>query len=160
MEDEQVSPIEFARRIGKSKEWVYKQIRAGVLTVDRKDKKLPFKKSVADYERHFKCRLNVNSPTDAEQNVSAAMGKAKLAKETFQAKLKELEYKFRTGELLEKKDVEADAAALASEIKNQLPAVPPRISSMCEGRVAREIEEIMLDGINDALKKLQKFNGA
>lgn len=160
MEDDQVSPIEFARRIGKSKEWVYKQIRAGVLTVDRKDKKLPFKKSVADYEKHFKCKLNVNSPTDAEQNVSAAMGKAKLAKETFQAKLKELEYKFRTGELLEKKDVEADAAALASEIKNQLLAVPPRISSMCEGRVAREIEEIMLDGINDALKKLQKFNGA
>ena len=159
MADEQVSPIEFARRIGKSKEWVYRQIRAGVLKVDE-DKKFPFRKTVAEYEKHFNCKLEVFEPSESEKGVRNAMGKAKLAKETYQAKLKELEYKFRSGELLEKADVEADASALASEIKNQLLAVPPRISSMCEGRSAREIEEIMLDGINEALKKLQRYKVA
>jgi hypothetical protein len=35
-------------------------------------------------------------------------------------------------------------------------AIPPRVSSMCEGRIARDIEEIISDAINDALKDLQK----
>ena len=36
-----------------------------------------------------------------------------------------------------------------------------RVSSMCEGRIARDIEEIISDAINDALKGLQKirYNG-
>lgn len=103
--------------------------------------------------------LHANAASAAK--VSSAFNKAKLAEKTYQAKLKELEYKLKKGELLERAEVASEAAALADAVKSQLLAVPPRISSMCEGRAAREIEEIITDGINEALKTLQnmKFEG-
>lgn len=93
-----------------------------------------------------------------EENISinTAMKKAKLAQTTYQARLRELEYKLRSGELLEKTEVAAEAQQLASQVKSKLLAIPPRISSMCEGRVARDIEEIITDAINQALAELQK----
>ena len=99
--------------------------------------------------------LHATAATAAK--VSSAFNKAKLAEKTYQAKLKELEYKLKKGELLERADVASEAAALADAVKTQLLAVPPRISSMCEGRAAREIEEIITDGINEALKALQNL---
>ena len=90
-------------------------------------------------------------------SINEALNRAKLAEKTYQAKLKEIEYKLRAGELLEKSAVIAEASQLAENIKTQLLAVPPRIASMCEGRPAREIEDIITDAINDALKELQKL---
>ena len=89
-------------------------------------------------------------------SINAALNKAKLAEKTFQARLKELDFKEKSGELLEKSAVEAEAQWLAEQVKSKLMAIPPRISSMCEGRIAREIEEIITDAINNALKELQK----
>lgn len=88
--------------------------------------------------------------------INSAMNKAKLAEKTFQARLKELEFKLKSGELLEKNAVAHEAQWLAEQVKSKLMALPPRISSMCEGRIAREIEEIISDAINSALKELQK----
>lgn len=89
-------------------------------------------------------------------NINTALNKAKLAEKTYQARLRELDYKARNGELIEKEAVEKEAQWLAEQVKSKLLAVPPRISSMCEGRIARDIEEIITDAINDALKELQK----
>jgi hypothetical protein len=89
-------------------------------------------------------------------NVNSAMRKASLAEKTFKAKLRELEYKLKSGELVERTAVADEAQWLAEQVKAKLLAIPPRISSMCEGRVAREIEEIVTDAINGALKELQK----
>lgn len=88
--------------------------------------------------------------------INSAMNKAKLAEKTYQARLKELEFKMKSGELLEKPAVAHEAQWLAEQVKSKLMAIPPRISSMCEGRIAREIEEIISDAINSALKELQK----
>ena len=89
-------------------------------------------------------------------SVNAAINKAKLANQTYQARLRELDYKLKSGELVEKVEVAAEAQWLAEQIKSKLLAIPPRISSMCEGRMARDIEEIITDSINNALKELQK----
>lgn len=89
-------------------------------------------------------------------SVNAALNKAKLAEKTYQARLKELDYKEKSGELVAKADVAAEAQWLAEQVKSKLLAIPPRISSMCEGRMARDIEEIITDSINNALKELQK----
>ena len=89
-------------------------------------------------------------------SINAALRKANLAEKTFKAKKLELEYKLKSGELLEKTAVAAEAQWLAEQVKTTLLAIPPRISSMCEGRIAREIEEIITDAINGALKELQK----
>ena len=89
-------------------------------------------------------------------NVNSAMNKARLAETTFKARLRELEYKLKSGELVEKTAVAAEAQWVAEQVKAKLMAIPPRISSLCEGRIAREIEEIITDAINGALRELQK----
>lgn len=90
------------------------------------------------------------------QNITQAFNKAKLAEKTYQAKLKELEYQKEKGILLTREQVEADAAAVASELRNKLMGMGARIGPLCEGRTAREIEMIIEDEINETLKSLQK----
>ena len=93
---------------------------------------------------------------DEAVNVNSSLNKVKLADMTFKAKTRELEYKEKAGDLIKKDDVVKEAQWLAEQVKSKLMAIPPRISTLCEGRVSREIEEIISDAINDALRELQK----
>lgn len=93
---------------------------------------------------------------DEAVNVNSSLNKVKLADMTFKAKTRELEYKEKAGDLIKKDDVAKEAQWLAEQVKSKLMAIPPRISTLCEGRVAREIEEIISDALNDALRELQK----
>ena len=52
-------------------------------------------------------------------SINAAMRKANLAEKTFKAKLRELEYKVKSGELLEKAAVAAEAQWLAEQVKSK-----------------------------------------
>lgn len=88
--------------------------------------------------------------------ISEQYNKAKLAKETFLAKLKEIEYQRAKGNLLSREQIEADASAVASELRNKFMGMGARIGPLCEGLTAREIEVVIEDEINDILKALQK----
>ena len=89
-------------------------------------------------------------------SVTEAFNKARLAEKTYQAKLKEIEYKLKRGDLIESEKVIADAQATAALVRERLMSIPVRVSGLCEGRTARDIEEILEDAINDVLKSLQK----
>ena len=89
-------------------------------------------------------------------SVTEAFNKARLAEKTYQAKLKELEYKLKRGEIVEREKVVADAQAVGAFLREQFMSIPVRYSGLLEGRTARDIEEILEDAINDALKALQK----
>jgi len=89
-------------------------------------------------------------------DLTTQFNKARLAEKTYQAKLKEIEFKLKKGELIPKTEVEADAAAVASEIRERLTSIPVRISALCERQSARKIEEVMSDAIQDALVSLSK----
>lgn len=88
--------------------------------------------------------------------VATAFNKAKLAEKTYQAKLKELEYKLRKGEIIQRSEVEEQVEALAVKVRGKLLAVPVRVAVMCEGRPAREIEDIFATAIDEALADMQK----
>lgn len=81
---------------------------------------------------------------------------AKAIETVYKAKLRQLEFQTKTEQLLDKAEVAKEAQWLAEQVKSKLMAIPPRISTLCEGRVSREIEEIISDAINDALRELQK----
>lgn len=128
-----------------------------VPVVKEKQKKKP--KQRAKATTHIPLELyeaEKDRKSEEAVNINTAMKKAKLAQTTYQARLRELEYKLKAGELLEKTAVAEEAQQLASQVKSKLLAIPPRISSMCEGRIARDIEEIITDAINQALAELQK----
>lgn len=89
-------------------------------------------------------------------NVNAAFNRARLAEKTYQAKLKELEFKEASGELIAADDVQHDAEKTGAEVRERLMSVPPRIAGVCEGKPAREIERIVEEAINEALQALQR----
>lgn len=89
-------------------------------------------------------------------NIQTAYNKARLAEKTYQAKLREVEYKLKRGELIERAEVVADAAAVAAEVRERLLTIPVRVSVLCERRTARDIESILTDAINEALQSLNK----
>lgn len=118
---------------------------------EKKDKQAKSKdKKIEERAANSLSQLNDN------MNINNAMTKAKLAEKTFQARLRELEYKLKSGELVEKVAVAEEAQWLAEQVRSKLLAIPPRVSVMCEGRIARDIEEILADAINEAIKELQK----
>lgn len=88
--------------------------------------------------------------------VNEQFNRARLAEKTFQAKLRELEYKEASGQLIPVGDVEADAQATGAEVRERLMSVPPRVAGVCEGKPAREIERIIEEAINEALEALQR----
>lgn len=169
-EIETVNRTEFARQVGKSRQWITKKINDGTLPVDENGmiylaEGLAIFEDMAKRAEARKALLkkpakNNSAPTteamSGVMNVTAAFNKARLAEKTYQAKLKEIEYKLKKGELIESEKVRADAHATASALRSRLASIPVRISGLCEGRPAREIEEIIEDAINDALTEFQK----
>ena len=90
------------------------------------------------------------------RDITTQFNKARLAEKTYQAKLREIEYKLKKGELVTRADVESDAAAIAAEVRERLTSIPVRISALCEHQPARKIEEVMTDAIQDALVSFSK----
>ena len=168
---------EFARQIGRSHTWVQNKVKAGELPRNE-DGSIPVKEGFKAFQVIFReteakkalrkagnqqvealpdnDEAPMTEPIAKAMNVTEAFNKARLAEKTYQAKLKEIEYKLKRGDLIESEKVRADAQATAALIRERLMSIPVRISGLCEGRTARDIEEIFEDAINDALKSLQK----
>lgn len=185
-EEFNISVRAFAREVNRSHVWVLKLLKSGRLPRND-DGTIPLKQGLEWFKAWEEEQAAIKAgqkekgtkkakaqktaqPTPQAQpapkvdidpagqtNINVALNKAKLAEKTYQARLKELEYKLKSGEILEKAEVAAEAEWLAGQVKQKLLSIPPRISSMCEGRLARDIEEIIADAINDALKELQKL---
>ncbi len=166
-----VTIAEFARQVGKSPQWIRKLILKGAIPRNP-DGKIPLDEGFKAWEECAKRSEAVKaiqkrqslpdddgelaSSVNSARNITEAFNKARLAKETYLAKLKEIEYRLKKGELIEAEEVKADAQAVASALRERLASIPVRISGLCEGRPAREIEEIIEDAINDALTQFQK----
>ena len=177
-----VTVREFARQVGRDQALIQRLLKRGIIPRNE-DGTIPLEDGLAAFQAYDSAPKNkggrpkkgdgkksntaemtepeapaILDPAQRQEaiSVNAAMRKANLAATTFKAKKLELEFKEKSGELVEKSAVAAEAQWLAEQVKSKLLAIPPRISSMCEGRIAREIEEIITDAINTALKELQK----
>lgn len=172
---------EFAKQVGRSHELIRKLVNRGIVPLNEVGK-IPLAEGLEAFriydegpkqkagrprkgEVRVKPEKIIRPPkqttekpvnVDDARNVHAAMNKAKLADTTYKARIRELEFKLKSGELLPKSEVIAEAQWVAEQVKAKLMAIPPRISSMCEGRPAREIEEIITDSLNSALKEFEK----
>lgn len=99
--------------------------------------------------------MEISASSATVAKLSEAFNRAKTAEKTFQAKLKEMEYKEAKGLLIPRDEVVQDAANTAEELRGILFSMPPRIAPLCEGKSAREIEAILEDSINEALQVMQ-----
>lgn len=89
-------------------------------------------------------------------NINEQYSRAKLARETYNAKITELKYKEAAGLLIPVDKVHSDAAKTGAEVRERLFGIAPRVAGLCEGKTAREIERIIDEEINDALSALKR----
>ena len=165
-----VSVRGFAREIGKSHVWVLKLAKAGVIP-QNEDGSLPHKEALEAYRAHIakkeggesssgkEGKATTHAPMadiDEAVNVGMTYNKAKAKKEAATASIRTLEYLKLKGELVEKKEVEQMAMNLAEKVRGKLMTVGVRIAGLCEGRTAREIEELIDTEINAAMADLRK----
>lgn len=94
---------------------------------------------------------NVEDDPVSVLNSAKAYYTAVLAKEE-KIKLDALERS-----LIPVEEVDADAEKVGNLIRSKLTTLPSRVSTMCEGRTARDIEEILSDEINNALEELHEL---
>lgn len=87
----------------------------------------------------------------SQQSLANQFNKAKLAKETYTAKLKEMEYKKARGELLEIDEVRTDAKKTAEDVRAKLFAIAPKLAPQVVGKEPREAQRMIEDAINRAL---------
>lgn len=175
-----VTVREFARQVGRDQALILRLAKKGVIPRNE-DGSIPLEAGLKAFHAYNDAPKNKGgrpkkgegkkiekktetkpAPPDREKQTADAVKtntlvrQATLKEKVFKANLRELEYKLKSGELLEKVAVVAEFQWLAEQVKSKLLAIPPRISSLCEGRIARDIEEIVTDAINDALRELQK----
>lgn len=91
-----------------------------------------------------------------QKTLTEQFNKAKLAEKTYQAKLKEMEYKKARGELLEISEVREDAKRVAEDIRGKLLAIPQKLAQQIVDKTPREAQRMLEEAINKALTALHK----
>lgn len=105
-----------------------------------------------DFESTYK-----NWLSQIENNPIAVLNAAKAYMTAVQTKQEKLKLDELEGRLYSIDRINADAEKIGLAIKSKFSSLPARIATVCEGRTARDIEEIISDEINNCLAELQKL---
>ena len=105
-----------------------------------------------DFESTYK-----NWLSQIENNPIAVLNAAKAYMTAVQTKQEKLKLDELEGRLYSIDRINADAEKIGLAIKSKFSSLPARIATVCEGRTARDIEEIISDEINNCFAELQKL---
>ena len=105
-----------------------------------------------DFESTYK-----NWLSQVENNPIAVLNAAKAYMTAVQTKQEKLKLDELEGRLYSIDRINADAEKIGQAIKSKFTSLPARIATVCEGRTARDIEEIISDEINNCFAELQKL---
>lgn len=105
-----------------------------------------------DFESTYKNWLG-----QIENNPIAVLNAAKAYMTAVQTKQEKLKLDELEGRLYSIDRINTDAEKIGLAIKSKFSSLPARIATVCEGRTARDIEEIISDEINNCLAELQKL---
>lgn len=167
MDGIEVSLREFGAAVGVTYESIRKLVKKGIIPTSENGKVL-MSEGMAAYQNYLMEHPNAgNKKTKGREKAIGLIGaaavsdaqmyqKAKTQEKVFAAKLKQLEVKRQEGDLVPRADIIADAHRVATEVQGRLLAIPARVSPVCEGRSAREIQVIFEDAINEALEAFAK----
>lgn len=171
MSEEKISLREYARRLGVSDTAVRKAIKAGKIVkgVVRKDGKPFIVQSVADAEwrenhkptmqvtqsgKHmFAETANVGDKASVPSSSEATFAAAKRAKAVYDAKLAELEFKKKSGSLVDKNEVYKALYGAGQEMRAAFTSIPDRVIDdllACKNR--HEAHQKLTDAIYEALE--------
>ncbi|WP_295353008.1 hypothetical protein [uncultured Succinivibrio sp.] len=92
-----------------------------------------------------------------EDDPIAVMNSAKAYLTALQTKEQKMKVDEAEKRLIPIERIHHDAEEAAALVRSKLITIPSRVATICEGRSARDIEEIIEDEINSSLAELQKL---
>lgn len=93
----------------------------------------------------------IGDPACKEVHIGIETQKSKLARETYEAKIKQLEYLKMIGELIPIDEVKKANEIIAASIRSKLLTLPTKLAPRIEGKQAVEIQYMLEDAINEVL---------
>lgn len=144
-----LSVREFARRVGVTHPAVLKAIKSGRITTN-KDGTLDYAKASKAWERNRDPSKARGVPgvkrTLADAKVSASYAVSRAAREHFNARILEAEYKQLMGDLVPLEDVKKAAFDTGRRVRDLLLNVPVRVGPVVAG----------LSDVNDCIREIEK----
>jgi hypothetical protein len=133
-----VSQSEYARRRGKSRQYIGRLAKAGVLVMRGGLVDAAASDAVLDDRPE-----RIEPPAPAVSEPGGSYAQAKLADMVFRAKLRRLEFETRQGKLVEADAVKTRWASILVELKERILAVPdklaPEVAATTDERQVREV---------------------
>ncbi len=148
-----ISQREFAKEIGKSRAWVQTKIAAGVFKKNE-DGSLNHEQAMTAFYEHENSKGAKLPDFKTIASLTEALKKAQLATQVATAKLKDLEFKQKSGEFIPVEEVRADAMDVASKLRAFCMAAPTRYSGLLENRSHREVEEVLRSLFSELLASI------
>lgn len=114
-----------------------------------------------EYKQNFN-PVGSNTKVAETQNFGAdgTMNAAKRARAVYQAKIAELDYKERTGELVKRDEVYKALYSYGQRVRDALLAVPDKtIDNILAAKTRNESHLLLLNAISDALEKMSNGDG-
>jgi hypothetical protein len=135
-----VSQSEYARRRGKSRQYIGRLAKAGVLVMRGGLVDAAASDAVLDDRPD---RIEPPAPPASDPQPGSSYAQARLADMVFRAKLRRLEFETRQGKLIEAETVKTRWASILVELKERILAVPdklaPEIAAINDERQVREV---------------------
>lgn len=155
-----ISQNELAEALGVSKQYINKLVQQGKFPL--RDGQLDKDECLAIYQNMTGSKTSAK--TEEVNNIGQHYQKARAIKEATIAKIKsielqqkELQLKIEQGKFISIEEAESQASLVFAELRNQLFAIPARVSLECEGKAAPRIAVIIEDAINESLESMQNW---
>ena len=177
---EVITKAEFARRVGISKQRVSQLTQAGSLPVtadgripwpdaqrvwlarkaeddnpDQQDapqpRSQPASRRVHPVLGQPRAAAGAGEQTETAIRSSLTYAEARAVEKTLRAQLLGLRLKREKGELITREEAMADARAALASLRASVLALPGRVSLLCEGKSAAEVQAVLEDAVNALL---------
>ena len=138
-----MSQAEYARRRGKSRQYISRLAKAGVLVMRGGKVDAAASDAVLDDRPEPVSERVVTAPAEATSSGTTTFAQAKTADMVFKAKLRKMEYDVRMGKLVEAELVKQRWSAIYRLIVDRILAWPnrlaPEVAALTDERQVREV---------------------
>ena len=164
---------DYARHIGKSRAYVHKLVKQGKIPIEAG--KIDFQMAdqalgqVKDPARAMVTEVAAPAPgTVPQADAGPSFSRARIARETYQAKLAQLELERRQGQVLDRAGIEEGMVEGARIIRRRLDSIPNRAEEVDAAarqggapavrlvlrKLVREVQQTMADDLTDRMSKI------
>lgn len=94
-----------------------------------------------------------------DKQIGAETQRSKLYRETWEAQIKEMEFREKCGELVQVKSIEEANRKIAGSIRSKFLSLGVKLAAKCEGKSASEIQYLVEDEVNTIFQDLYQLGG-